>query len=92
MAAVDYKVPGGKLIRVSASLDQGIIKRISITGDFFMYPEEKIFALEKDLIGKNLEKVTLQKIIEHELAGCEMVGISASDILEALLRLQKDSL
>lgn len=88
---VDYKVPNGKLIRLRAELDCGKIKSIKITGDFFLHPEEKIADLEKSLIGKELKKVTLQKTIAKELAGCQMVGFSAEDFATALLKLQRDS-
>lgn len=88
---IDYKVPNGKLLRLSASLDQGKIKKISITGDFFLHPEERIFALEKSLTGKTLDRITLQRVVETELADCEMVGVSAEEIVNALLKLQKDS-
>lgn len=89
---IDYKVPNGKLIRVSAKVKDNKIKLIRITGDFFLHPEERIFELEKALLGRNLDKVTLQKTIEKSLAGCEMVGISPEELVNAFLKLQSASL
>ena len=33
----DYKVTGGKLLRVRLQADDGIIQSIRITGDFFLF-------------------------------------------------------
>jgi len=84
----DYKVPNGKLIRVSAKVRENKIASIRITGDFFLHPEERIVDLEKSLVGKKLEKATLQRVVEKSLAGCEMAGISPEELINALLRLQ----
>jgi lipoate-protein ligase A len=89
---VDYKVPNGKLVRVSAKVEGDKIVSARITGDFFLHPEESIFELERALIGKQLEKVTLQKTAERALAGCEMVGVSPEEFVNALLKLQSASL
>lgn len=89
---VDYKVPNGKLIRLRADIDNNTIKSIKITGDFFLHPEERLIGLEKNLVGKNLDRVTLQSIVEISLNGCEMVGISVEEVVNALLKLQSDSL
>lgn len=87
----DYKVPGGKLIRLRADVEGSVIKDIRITGDFFLHPEDRISGLEKDLAGKRLDRVTLQHIVESSLKGCETVGFSPEDLVEALLRLQSAS-
>jgi lipoate-protein ligase A len=89
---VDYKVPEGKLVRLRAQLDGDKLCSVTITGDFFLYPEERIAELEKALAGKRLEKVTLQKIVSQTLSNCQMVGVSPEEFVIALLRLQKDSL
>jgi len=84
---IDYKVPHGKLIRLRAQIEGGRINGIRITGDFFLHPEEKIGELEKALVGKMMERVTLQKTVEEALFGCEMVGFSADEMVNALMRL-----
>ncbi len=85
---VDYKVPNGKLIRLRAQLGGGKICSVTITGDFFLHPEEKIAELEKALAGKKLEKVTLQNIVLKKISGCQMVGVSPEEFVNALLKLQ----
>ena len=44
-----YKVPNGKLLKVSLDYDEvdNSIEQIRITGDFFAYPEESIELIEK---------------------------------------------
>ncbi len=53
--SADYKVPGGKLLRVKLTLDTDqsppVIQSLTLTGDFFMHPENAIEALEAQLIG-----------------------------------------
>jgi hypothetical protein len=44
---LEEKVPGGKLVRLS--MDGKGDDKITISGDFFIYPEESIFILEDTL-------------------------------------------
>lgn len=46
----EFKAPKG-LIKVEVELANDKISRISISGDFFMYPEEALERLEKTLVG-----------------------------------------
>jgi lipoate---protein ligase len=86
---IDYKVPGGKLLRIDADIKGGkegdIIQSIRITGDFFMHPED---ALER--IEKALSRVPIDQRIPERLNECtrdvRMVGISVNDFLLALDR------
>ncbi len=91
MSSADYKVPGGKLIRIRANVVGSKLASVKITGDFFLHPEGGIVGLEDALVGKRLEKVTLQKAVEKALIGYEAVGFSAGDMADALLRLKEPS-
>jgi lipoate-protein ligase A len=51
----EYKVPGGKLIRVKVEISSGRISFIQITGDFFMEPETDLEELELKLINFKAE-------------------------------------
>ena len=59
-----YKVPGGKLLKISLEPEDNRIKSIRIMGDFFLHPEESITELEDGLkgadVGTNDEKKSLQ--------------------------------
>ena len=51
-----YKVPNGKLLRVSLDFEGGKIKAIKITGDFFMHPETGVELIESTLAGQEIDE------------------------------------
>jgi hypothetical protein len=82
--SVDYKVEGGKLLRIDFELEGDKIKSIKITGDFFVYPEEGILFIEDCLKGCKLEdcRERLEETIEKH--GIKLVGFSVEDICRCL--------
>ncbi len=61
MKRFEYKVPGGKLIRVKVELDtSGRIVFLQLTGDFFMEPETDLEELETRIIGMKPDPVQIQ--------------------------------
>lgn len=84
-------MPKGKLIRLRAQMEDGKVRSVKITGDFFLHPEEKIVELEGVLAGKELDRVTLQEAVESVLKDCEPVGFSSGDMADALMKLQSAS-
>jgi len=48
MPSCEEKVPGGKLVNVSVSKSG-----VTVSGDFFIFPEEAVFQLEQALNGLN---------------------------------------
>ncbi|MFH1013240.1 MAG: lipoate protein ligase C-terminal domain-containing protein [Thermoplasmatota archaeon] len=85
-----YKVPKGKLLRIFLQVDRrnNSIKDISITGDFFAYPEEAIEELEKVLQKKPLERQVLIDTISSfvESHHVEFIGVDALSLSEAIMR------
>ena len=83
----EMKVPGGKLFEVRA-LHDSVVRKVELTGDFFLIPEEAIDALEASLAGLPLpldEDEALRRIEEAISAtGARMVGISPEDVVLAL--------
>lgn len=47
----EYKTPGGKLIAVEFRVDDGRLRDVVVTGDFFLYPEEALPLLAGALEG-----------------------------------------
>jgi len=86
---IDYKVKGGKLLRIRVRLDKGTIKGIKITGDFFIYPEEGIFEIEKALKGINIKDIKdmLDKTIRSKKI--RIIGFGSKDVVDALNLLKK---
>ncbi|RLE65329.1 MAG: lipoate--protein ligase family protein [Thermoprotei archaeon] len=76
------------LIRVRLSLDPNkIIKNIEISGDFFLYPEDALWIIEKHLVGKKAEKnellAEIKKIyLKHNI---ETPFLNPEDFVKAIL-------
>lgn len=90
-SSADYKVKGGKLLRVrlwTVPESHGVpcITALSITGDFFMHPEEALETLEAALVGASLTKEALSPRIEAFFAGdVQVIGAAAEDFVRLLL-------
>lgn len=84
-----YKVPNGKLLKISLVYDKKNkkIDKISIMGDFFAYPEESIETLEKKLENIILEKDILNKKIKSIIKDnkIEFIGLNAEDLTTGIL-------
>ncbi len=79
-----HKTRGG-LIRVGVSLDaNGRIDDIVITGDFFIYPEESVEALEKVLVGIGADGGELLRVIKGFYENIEAPGIGPEDMVKAI--------
>lgn len=90
----DYKVPGGKLIRLEFLLDPtgNLLADIRLHGDFFLHPEEAQDWMEEALRTCPLEEIEnrLSRLIAER--NVEAYGFSPGDIQAAVLRaLEKPS-
>ena len=82
----EYKAKKG-LIRVRLRLsDDGRITWVRITGDFFMYPEEALLALERSLIGIKFSKDEVSRVV-HEFfsSGVKVPFVTEEDFVEAIM-------
>jgi lipoate-protein ligase A len=78
-----YKAPGG-LIRADFELREGRFGNVSLSGDFFCYPEGAVGLLEARLEGQPIEKAcTLLKKFYSE-QGIETPGIEIDDWMQVL--------
>ncbi|MGC9011754.1 lipoate protein ligase C-terminal domain-containing protein [Thermogladius sp.] len=73
------------LIRVSLKIVEGVIEEATITGDFFIYPEDALFELEATLRGAKAswEEVS-SKLDEFFSRGVELAGSTPEDFKTAL--------
>jgi len=80
-----HKAPGG-LIRADFELKEGKFKNVSISGDFFCFPEEAISLLESRLEGRPTEEVrtVLNRFYSEE--GIQSPGIGIDDWMRVLTR------
>jgi lipoate---protein ligase len=76
-----------KLIRVMLEYDEteNTINSVTITGDFFLYPEEALETLEAELIGTKLQKDILQEVIDKCLKNSQAYGFDSTSLTEAIL-------
>ncbi|MBU3902094.1 MAG: lipoate--protein ligase family protein [Candidatus Thermoplasmatota archaeon] len=89
--SADYKVKGGKLLRCSLRMDNHVISSIKITGDFFMYPEEKIESLEEMLTGVEMNEASvIEKINDFFNSNVQVVGADAEDFVKLVMSASAD--
>ena len=81
----ELKVKGGKLIKCTLELDEEKIKRIKITGDFFMYPEDAIEKLEKALQDTQFDEEEISKKVKEALKDVELIGVAMEDFVDVIL-------
>jgi len=88
LSKAEYKVEGGKLVRVKLEVRDGKISYVMITGDFFMHPEELIENLESFLVGCKLDeaeiKSNLMKFVEDN--GVVLLGVSVDDFAKCIMK------
>ena len=84
-----FKVPNGKLLKIFVE-DDGAIKSIKITGDFFTYPEENIEKLEDYLRGAAVSQEALRGKISQFLAAnpTTFFGLDAESLISTILNAQ----
>jgi len=82
-----YKVPDGKLLKIFLEEENGKIKNVKITGDFFMHPEEKITVLEEALRGADLNEQELQQKLKNclETESIELFGADAGSMAKTVI-------
>jgi lipoate-protein ligase A len=82
-----------KLVKISLEYDEDskIINSITITGDFFLYPEETLDELEVNLIGTKLGKDEIKQKIEKCLNDSEAVGFDSESLTDAILGCLKEN-
>jgi len=89
----EYKVKGGKLIKVALEVEGDVIKSAKIYGDFFLYPEDAIEHIEQALKGVRLTS-DFEPIIAEAVkkSGAELLGFSVEDLAAAVRLASQSSL
>lgn len=83
------KIPAGKLLKLSADVEGGVLKAVALRGDFFAHPEEGFDRAEASLAG--IPAADFRNAFAAALAreGVELFGLSAdaaADVFEEMLR------
>jgi len=87
MGKAEYKVEGGKLIKVQLVRKGDRIEKITIMGDFFLYPEELIEELEEALTGHLLNETDLTALVKTlvEKREATLLGASPNDFVKCIM-------
>lgn len=82
-----HKSKGG-LIRSFVAAENGKIKEITVSGDFFLLPEEALFKILENLKGTPAKREEIQKNIEetYEKEKISSPGTEPSDFVEAIMK------
>ncbi|MBM9466977.1 lipoate--protein ligase family protein [Nakamurella leprariae] len=88
-----YKVPGGKLVVADVEVTDGRLQRVSISGDFFLEPDEALVRIDQALTGltevSDVATLTaaIQLALAPDVAGpVEMVGFGPESVAIAVRR------
>lgn len=77
------KVKEGKLVKVEVECDR-FIKKIKITGDFFLHPEDVLETIEKSILGLGKDAGTeaiasrIHEVVEAN--DVQMIGLSPESL------------
>ncbi|MEO6530873.1 MAG: biotin/lipoate A/B protein ligase family protein [Specibacter sp.] len=85
----EYKVHGGKLVVVDASVVDGLLHNVRVSGDFFLEPDEALDDINAALTGLSAElpAAALSDAITAALpAGAVLFGFSAGAVAVAVRR------
>jgi lipoate-protein ligase A len=82
-----HKSKGG-LIRSFVTVEDGVIKDITLSGDFFLFPEEALFKILEQLKGTPAKREEIQKNIEkiYEKERIQSPGTLPSDFTESIIK------
>ena len=82
-----HKSKGG-LIRSFVEIERGKIKDLSISGDFFLFPEEALFTIVEELKTTTSKREDIQKKIEetYENENIQSPGTTPADFTEAIMK------
>jgi len=76
------------LIKVKVNVRQGLIGGIVISGDFFLYPEDKLWEMEKALIGVKADREKVLVTVKRFYQENEVLspGVTPEDFTEAVMK------
>ncbi len=82
-----YKAAKG-LIKVRVEIEAGRIREVQIAGDFFMYPEDRLWELENTLKGTSINRDKILSKVQafYEKSNVLTPGVTPEDFTEAIVR------
>lgn len=82
-----HKSRGG-LIRAEVRETGGRIEEVTLSGDFFMYPEDAVCSLEKSLRGVELSEESIRRALAevYTAQGIQSPGTTHEDFARAIMK------
>ncbi|MFQ6129224.1 MAG: lipoate protein ligase C-terminal domain-containing protein [Candidatus Hadarchaeaceae archaeon] len=87
MGYAEFKAPKG-VIKVELELADDAISQVSISGDFFMHPEDALERLEQILVGVKADRESLLEAVKlfYSSTGVQTPMVEPEHWVEAILR------
>lgn len=82
--SADVKPPGGKLLRCTLTMEEGILVSIRFTGDFFLIPGEEVARLEQTLTGLEAEEIERAIHSFFSTAQVDMMGVTPEHFVKVV--------
>lgn len=85
----EYKMPGGKLVRVDLEVADGLLRDAVVSGDFFLYPDDALEQITGALQGipADLSQSEIAARVDAAIpAGTEWLGASPEGLAIAVRR------
>ncbi|WP_234987651.1 biotin--protein ligase [Novilysobacter spongiicola] len=85
----EYKEPGGKLVVVDLTVEEGRLRRVQVSGDFFLEPDSSLDAINRALEGlpaDSSEDQLATAVAEGLDPAAHLYGISARGVAVAVRR------
>lgn len=85
----EYKVPGGKLVVVDLAVEDGVITRFRLAGDFFLEPDDALEAIDAAVVGlpEQASAADLAAAVRAALPeGAVLLGFSPEAVATAVRR------
>jgi len=85
----EYKTPGGKLVMVDFRQVDGRLRDVTVSGDFFLYPDDALEAITASLEGVDVsldERALTDRVAGAIAPGIELLGTSPEGIAVAVRR------
>ncbi len=89
---VKHKVKNGKLLEIRIIYGEKI-QELKILGDFFIYPDESLEIIEKELVGVRLNLNSIEEKINNTIKknNIEMIGIDPRSIAISICEAEAQS-
>lgn len=84
----EYKVPGGKLVVVDLAISNAKLANVSISGDFFLEPDEALTKMNQALEGMDTtaSELDITVAVAQALEGAEALGLTSEGVAIAVQR------